>query len=72
MQNVEFLAQLFLKLQENGPLLSARPCTCDLAMSCENQKLQQLVGRGLKTVTILTYWLRAFRTAARIGRNPAF
>ena len=25
MQNVKFLARLFLKLQENGPLLSARP-----------------------------------------------
>ena len=27
MQNVKFLAGLFLKLQENGPLLSARPRT---------------------------------------------
>ena len=27
MQNVKFLARLFLKLQENGPLLSARPRT---------------------------------------------
>ena len=25
MQNMKFLARLFLKLQENGPLLSARP-----------------------------------------------
>ena len=53
MQNVKFLARLFLKLQENGPLLSARPHTSHTACIAFPPWLKKL----LQLIQNFRYWL---------------